>query len=75
MLNHCLEILGILTIIPQNTRTNSNALILKTENFPGKFYSIFRIYIKFLTFLKKLEHHSFSTFEIIHCEKRGYLNG
>ena len=65
----------ILTIIPQNTTTNSNALILESKNFPSKFYSIFTIYRKFPTFWRKLEPQSFSIFEIIHSEKREYLNG
>ena len=50
MLSHCLQMLGILTIIPYNIATNSNAFALKTTNFPEKFHSIFRIYIKFATF-------------------------
>ena len=53
MLSHYLQMLGILTIRPYNIATNSNAFALKTTNFPEKFHSIFRIYIKFATFKKK----------------------
>ena len=57
MLNHCLPMLGILTIIltiiPQKTANNSNALRLKTKSFPEKFYCIFRIYSKCGIFSKK----------------------
>ena len=66
--------LGILTTIPQNTATNSNAFILKTKNIQGKFYSIFRSYITFRTFSEKLERHTFNIFELIESGKRGYFN-
>ena len=66
--------LAILTIITKNTATNSNSFILKTKNFLQKLYSSFRIYVKFGTFLKKVEPHTLSIFKIIHSVKRGYLN-
>ena len=66
--------LGILTTIPQNTATNSNAFILKTKNIQGKFYSIFRNYITFWSVSENLEHHTFSIFEIIESEKLRYFN-
>ena len=71
MLNHCFPMVGILTVIPQNTATNSNAVIFKTKNFPAKCYSIFTICIKFATFSKNFEPPSLSIFEIINFEKRG----
>ena len=74
MLNHCLTMLAILTIITYNMTTNWNAFILKTTNFPGKFHSIFRVYMKFATFWTKSWAKSLSIFETIHSEKRGSLN-
>ena len=38
------------------------------------FYSIFRIYIKFWIFWKKIVPHGLSISEIIQSKKRGYLN-
>ena len=74
MLNHCLTMLAILTIITYNMTRNWNAFILKTKNFPEKFHFIFRIYMKFATFWTKSWAKSLSVFEIIHSKKRGYLN-
>ena len=55
--------------------TNSNVSILKTKNFLAKFYFIFRIHMKYRTFLKKtLEPYSLSIFKIVNFEKDGYLN-
>ena len=53
MLNHCLPMLAILTIKPYKITTSSNAFTLKTTNFPAKFSSSFRIYMKYGTFWKK----------------------
>ena len=53
MLNHSLPMLGILTIKREFTATNSNAFMSKKKHFPGIFYSVFRVYIKFGTFDKK----------------------
>ena len=66
--------LAILTIILYHIETNLNAFIWKFTNFHTKIYSIFKMYIKVITFRQKVEHQSLNILEIIHAAKRGYLN-
>ena len=51
-----------------------NKFILKSREFFWVFHCIFRIYIKFWTFFKRLQSQSLSISEIIYSKKRGYLN-
>ena len=78
MLNHCLPMLGILTIIltiiPQKTANNSNALRLKTKSFPENFIAFVESTANAEYFQKKLEPHSLNIFEIILSEKCRFLN-
>ena len=50
------------------------SFVLKTKLFFWSFYCIFGTCIKLATFWEKIEPHSLSIYEIIHSEKRGYLN-
>ena len=66
--------LGILTRIPYNFTTNSNAFILKTRKFLQNFIPLLESTWNLRHFEKKVEPQSLSIFEIIHSEQRGYLN-
>ena len=66
--------LAILPITQYNIPNNSNLLNLKSAYFHVNFYSISKFYINFRTFRKKVEPQSLNILEIIHAEKRGYLN-
>ena len=66
--------LAILTIIPYHIETNLNAFIWKSTNFHTKIYSIFKMYIKVITFRQKSWASSLNILEIMHAEKRRYLN-
>ena len=74
MLNHCLPILGILTRIPYNFTTNSNAFVLKTRNFPQNFIPLLESTWNLRDFEKKVEPQSLSIFETIHSKKGAYLS-